>query len=433
MRFFTHGFCAILLTAGVAAANDQIPGAPQSKPVAIVGATLHTNAGSPIESGTIVFENGRITAVGDAGVAVPTDADVIDGKGLRVYPGLFDAFSTVGLIEIDAVRATNDLAETGPFNPNVRAAVAVNPDSELIPTIRSNGILISNVTPGGGTILGTSSTMMLDGWTWEQMTLVPASGLVIRWPAMVAPRSWRSEESERQQFEARDRALRQLDDFFDAAIRYRSAVAADSATPFDARLDAMIPVLAGERPVIVIADELAQIESAAAFAKRHALKLIIAGGRDAMLAIDTIKRENIPVILRGTHQLPRSADDAIDAVFALPAQLKAAGVTFCIASSGRTSNARNLPFEAGVTLAYGLDADDAIKSITLWPARILGCDDRVGSLEVGKDATLIVTTGDVLETPTHVVDAYVQGRRIDLGDKHKSLYEKYRKRLNPTR
>ncbi|MFH1923951.1 MAG: amidohydrolase family protein, partial [Planctomycetota bacterium] len=386
-----------------------------------------------IEQGTLVFDNGRITAVGRK-VAVPPGAQRIDVRGRHVYPGLINAYSSLGLVEISAVRATRDDRETGKVNPNVRAEVAFNPDSELIPVTRSGGVLLSLTAPSGGLISGTSALVHLDGWTWEEMTLKAPVGMHVQWPAMSPATDWKEKEEEPKEEDGpkeRDKALQLLEQTFADARSYQKAQAAEKTGagrhPLDTRWEAMLPVLEGKLPLVVTAEELQQIQAAVAFAQRENVKLILYGGYDAPHCAALLKKHRVPVVIAAVHRLPLRRDDAYDAAYTLPERLRAAGIPIAIASHN-TSNARNLPFEAATAVAYGLPPEEALKAITLYPARIFGVDDRVGSLEVGKDATLIVTDGDPLETPTQVEAAYVQGRAVDLDNRHKRLWRKYREK-----
>ena len=408
-----------------ALASDQVPGPPQTSPVALVGGTVLPVSGPVIEDGTVVFEGGRIVAVG-ADVAVPEGAEVIDCAGSFVYPALFDAETDLGLVEIGAVRATRDQREAGDLNPSARAAVAVNPDSELIPTTRANGVLLAHVLPAGGLVSGTAAVMKLDGWTYEDMTLAEG-GVVVDWPDMEPPRP-REDEDDEEQDDPREGRLRQLEDFFAAARDYVD----DEAPAYDARYEAMRPVMAGDAPLLVRADEARQIEAGVAFALRHGARPIVVGGRDALACADLLVGHDVPVILDGVHRLPAHRDSDPAEPFELPAKLAEAGVRFCVSGNRGASFVRNLPYHAATADAHGLGAGDALASITLWPAQILGVGDEVGSLEAGKAATLFVADGDILEVPTQVTHAWIDGRRVDLTSRHTMLDEKYRKRLDGT-
>lgn len=411
-------------------ASDQIPAPPQDHPIALTGATIHTVSGETIQDGTILFENGIITAIG-MDVVLPEQTEVIELPGRHVYPGLIAANSMLGLIEIEAVRATLDYSETGEINPNVRAEVAYNPDSELLPVARANGITLALSVPSGGLISGTSALMMLDGWTWEDMIIKAPVGLHINWPNMkILSSAKKSEEEQKKDIDEQIRKIRQA---FANARAYMKAKESEEqkGIPYhetDSRWEAMIPVLKGEMPVIIRANEIRQIEAAVDWASEENLKMVLLDGYDSWRVSGLLKEKNIPVIVADIHRLPERRWEGYDTPFTLPLKLYKAGIKFCIAGSGSSSDApdeRNLPYQAATAAAYGLPKEEALKSITLYPAQILGVDDQVGSLEVGKDATLIVTDGDPLEIETQVEMEFIQGREIDLTSRHTQLYEKY--------
>ncbi|OHB78854.1 MAG: hypothetical protein A2V98_03470 [Planctomycetes bacterium RBG_16_64_12] len=426
---------SILLAAALAPlafGSPEIPGAKQETPIALVGGTIHPVSGAPIEQGTLVFDDGRITAVGRS-VPLPPGAKRIDVPGRHVYPGLINAHSSLGLVEIGEVRATRDYSETGNVNPNVKAEVAVNPDSELIPVTRAGGVLLSLTAPSGGLISGTSALVQLDGWTWEEMTLKAPVGMHVQWPGMSPAADWKEDEpkEEEEPQEKKEDAVALLRKTFADARSYQKARAAGETGagrhPLDTRWEAMLPVLEGKLPLVVAADEIQQIQAAVAFAEREKVKLILYGGYDAPHCAALLRKHQVPVIVGAVHRLPLRRDDAYDSAYTLPERLRAAGIKFAIASRS-TSNARNLPYEAATAAAYGLPPEEALKAITLYPARIFGVDDRVGSLEVGKDATLIVTDGDPLQTPTQVEAAFIRGRTVDLDNRHKRLWRKYQEK-----
>ena len=409
-----------------AAAHPEVPGPPQKQPVALTNATIHPVSGPVVEKGTLVFEGGKITALGKE-ATIPASAEVIDLAGKHVYPGLFDALTDLGLVEINSVRATLDVEETGQINPNTRAIVAVNPDSELIPVARSNGVLLALTAPSGRLIPGRSAVIQLDGWTWEDMAVLPDSGLHIEWPQPPRETRRRGPAAPAEGGPPPEEAAERLRKILSDARAYAAARNADSSFPRDARWESLQDVLAGKLPVIVHADEVRQITAAAAFAEQENLKLIIAGGYDAPLCAALLKKHGIPVIVGGVYRLPRRRGDEYDAAFSLPAKLQTAGIQYCISSQDRhgASSVRNLPYHAATAVAYGLSPEEALKAITLYPAQILGLADRVGSLEVGKHATLFVASGDPLDTPTQVEAAWIGGRKVDLNDRHKRLYRKY--------
>lgn len=419
----------VLLAAavGVAGASDEVPGKPQERPIAVVGADVYPVSGPVIRGGTVVFDKGKIVAVG-ADVTIPSGAERIDAKGKRLYPGLFDAMSDIGLIEMGLVRQSNDRAETGSLNPNARAETAVNPDSEHFPVTRSNGVLLSLVAPQGGVVSGSAAVMMHDGWTWEDMTLKAPAGVVLNWPSMRLQRGFFVRETDAEQVRRRDEQLREITRTFADARAYKAAredPQAAARTPYDSRWDAMLGLLDGKVPLIVNANDVLQIQSAVAFAKREKVRLVIAGGYDAPLCADLLKENDVPVIITAVHRLPQRRSDPYDAPFTLPRRLGEAGIAFAIAGLDRSGNYRNLPYDAATAAAYGLPADAALAAITLSPAKLLGLGDRVGSIEPGKDATLFIADGDILEIPTRVERAYIQGRLVDLNDKQKRLFEKY--------
>jgi imidazolonepropionase-like amidohydrolase len=432
-RAFT---CAHLLFAVLPGAllhgSDAVPGAPQKRTIALVGATV-CPVSRPAFRGTIVLDGGRITALGEA-VEAPAGAEVIPVEGKRVYPGLFDAFTDLGLIEVSTIAGSLDSEELGELNPNVEAHVAVNPDSEHIPVTRSNGVLLALTSPTGGRLAGQAAVLQLDGWTWEDLTLRPGAGMYVelrgagggRRRGPPPPRGGEPEGRDRM-----ERALETLRDFFEEARAYRAArEARGGSQPRDARLEAMLPVLAREQPLIARANLVEEIRAAAGFAVEQGVSLIIHGGYDAPLCAPLLRKHGIPVIVSGVYRLPARRSDPYDHAFTLPARLSEAGVEFCISSSGGrgASQVRNLPYHAAMAAAFGLAPDEALRAITLYPARILGVEPRVGSLDTGKDATLIVTDGDPLETRTTVEMAFVRGRKVDLTDRHKQLWAKYREK-----
>lgn len=416
-----------LLSTRVLLANPQVPGALQKQPVALTNATIHPVSGPAIEKGTIVFDGGKIKALGKD-VSVPAGAETIDLAGKHVYPGLFEPLNDVGLVEINSIRATIDGQEVGQLNPNVRAVVAINPDSELIPVTRSNGILVTLVAPYGGLMSGRSGVVQLDGWTWEDMTIKSDVALHIQWPQSAGGGGRRGRGGGEEATGARgEQGIEQIRQAFADARAYGAARKADPKFARDARLESLQDVLEGKLSVVIYADDLRQITGAVAFAEREKLKLIIAGGYDAPQCAALLKKHDIPVIVGGTYRLPRRRGDAYDTAYAVPAELHKAGIRFCISARARfgASQVRNLPYHAAAAVAFGLPAEEALKAITLYPAQILGVADGVGSLDVGKDATLFVADGDPLDTPTQVTAAWIAGRKVDLNDRHKTLYHKY--------
>lgn len=417
-------------------ASDQIPGPPQSHPILLKNGVIHTISNGVIQ-GSILFDNGKITHVGEF-IAPQVGTEVIDLEGKHVYPGFIAAVSGIGLVEINAVDVTNDHSERGDFNPNVRANVAYNPDSEIIPTTRSNGVLIANVVPASGLVSGQSSIMMMDGWTWENATLSHPSGLHINWPQMGTRTLGRFGRSVpiKKQIERRNKSLKALDDMMKesrayARLRQTKSRSAENYHNEDLRLESMIPYVQGKLPIYVHANEVRQIEAAVHWSKRQDVNIIIVGGKDAWRTTNLLRKNKVPVIYEGVTALPNRRFEDYDQAYKGPALLHEAGVQFCIASSGSAGGAyrvRNLPNQAAMAAAYGLPKDEALRSITLSAAEILGIDKQLGSLESGKDATLFISNGDALEIRTNVLQAYIQGRKIDMNDRHKTLYNKYQEK-----
>jgi len=423
---------AFLLCSSVAAASDAIPAAKQKKPIALIGGTIHTVSGTVIDNATILFDKGKIVALG-TNVTIPAAAERVNITGKHVYPGIIDSYTSMGLTEIGSVRGTIDQAETGFINPNVRAEVAVNPESELIPVARSGGIAVVATMPSGGLISGLGAALMLDGWTWEDLTLKHGLGLVINWPSMVYTPSPRFRVTKEEWQKQRDDQLKALREAFASARSYMTAKNAEKQKGIpvhdsDPRWQAMIPVFQGIIPVFVQASEMTQIQSAITWAEAEGVKLVIVGGRDAWLVRGQLKAKDIPVIITDVQSAPSRIWQGYNEVFTLPMRLQQAGIRFCIAGDGDPSNSRNTAYHAANAAAYGLPKDEALKSVTLYAAQILGIADKVGSLETGKDATLIVTTGDPLEPPTVTEAMFIQGKKIDLNDKHKQLYNKYKEK-----
>jgi imidazolonepropionase-like amidohydrolase len=421
--------CFALLT-NQSLADDEVPGAPQSSPIILTGGTIHPVSGDVIEKGEILFENGLITAIGKK-VDRPKKFDEIKIEGQHVYPGLFESHSNIGLTEISAVRATNDFSESGSLNPNVKALVSIYPDNMIIPVTRANGVLFAVSAPSGGMISGKSAVIQLDGWTFEDMAIRNQAAMQMVWPSQTIPSRWRArlskEDIEKRKKERAERLTR-LREFFDQAKKYHEARDADDpAQKYDARLEAMGDVIKGKLPLMVEADSAADIQSTVAFAEEQGVKAIILGGYDAEQCADLLNKHEIPVIISATHRLPRRRGDAYDASYTLPERLRKAKVKFAISCTARseTWNTKTLPYHAAMASAFGLSEDEAIKAITLYPAQILGVDDKIGSLDVGKHASLIVTSGSPLETTTTTEMAFLQGRKVDLSDRHLRLYKKY--------
>ncbi len=403
--------------------------------VSIVGATVHTMVGEPIANATVSFANGRIVEVGQGLEALP-GASVIDGKGKHVYPGLIDANSVVGLSEISSVPASVDISETGEINPSLSTAIAINPDSELIPVSRANGITHVLAAPGGALVNGTSTLIRLDGWTWEDLLAAAPAAMHVTWPRFKAVRSWfgpsrQSDEDLEKEREEKLKTIRQLLVDGRAYAIAKNAVSPSSTIEVDPDLEAMLPVIDGTMPVIVYAEELRQIKSAVEWAEEEGIRLVLAGRQDMWRAAEMLAEKGIPVILTNVLAMPAREDEPYDTAYATAAMLHEAGVKFCIAGAANSfsaANTRNLPYHAAMAAAFGLPAEEAIKAITLYPAQILGVGGDLGSIEAGKSASLIMTDGDPLEIRTTVERVFIDGRNADLSTRHTRLYERYKNR-----
>lgn len=430
MRKHAAVVVALLALIAPARGSDTMPAPAQAKPVAIKGATIYPVTGPDIADGTIVFENGKITAVGkDA--AIPAGAEVIDGSGKHVYPGLINANTVLGLVEIGAVRATVDVEEAGALNPNVRSLTSVNPDSELIPVARAAGVLTALSVPEGGIISGQSAVLRLDGWTPEEMAVLSPAAMHLRWPNLTIDRRPRARKSVKDQQKEIDKAQKQIRDAFQIARAYwQTKKNPGPDFKMDLRWEALMPVFDGKLPLFVHASSLAQIQAALAWAKEMQLKIVLVDGDDAWRIAPQLKEADVPVILGPATSLPIRRDDDYDSAWSSAAKLQQAGVRFCIASNGRgaETNERNVGCEAGLAAGYGLPREEALKAVTIYAAQILGVADRLGSLENGKAATLIVTNGDPLDFPTQVEAAFVDGRKIDLSNRQTRLRDKYREK-----
>jgi imidazolonepropionase-like amidohydrolase len=404
--------------------------------IALVGGTVHPVSGPAIQEATVVIQDGKILAVG-AAVAPPTGARVVSVAGKHLYPGYLSADSVLGLTEIAAVAATNDFAEIGDINPNVRAEVALNPDSDLIPVARVNGVTSVHAIPRGGLIAGTSAVYRLDGWTYEDMTVRAPVGLHVRWPRMTPQRGPQVTRTDEEQKKARDQAIDSIRRAFEEARAYGAARAAEGRAGIprhdrDVKWDAMTRALRGEIPVFFHANALGQIRAALRFADEQKLgKLVIVGGADAWRVGDELRARDIAVITGAPADLPARRDAAYDESFALPAKLQAAGVRYCIGDGGGTdsaANARNLPYLAAQAIGFGLTREQALRAITLSAAEVLGVADTLGSIDVGKSADLFVADGDPLELGTRIEAVYIAGRALPMETRQTRLFEKYDKR-----
>ena len=426
-------FTLFLIT--LAISNDQIPGEEQKRPIILKGGILHTVSTDVFEGYDILFSKGKIVRI-EKNIMASPETDVYDVFGKHIIPGYIAPITRIGLVEIGLVKQTRDFAERGSFNPNVKANVSYNPDSDLIPITRSNGVLVVNSVPAGGRISGQSSVMMLDGWTWEQATLKHPSGLHINWPSMRIYYGANVKKSEKQQKEEIQKSIRDLDHMvrdvraYFQRIKQRSRIAGERQKS-DLRLESMIPFVVEKKKIFIHADEARQIKSAVEWAKKNDLKIIIVGGSDSWRLTDLLVKNNIPVVIDQVEKIPTRRFEPIHLPYKLPFLLKQAGVQFClntIIGYPHDGNIRNLPNEAMRAAAYGLDKSEALRSITLSTAEILGVDDMIGSLDIGKDATFFISETPPMEMNPKILMAFIQGKEVDLNNHQKMLYKKYQEK-----
>jgi len=429
MRFFS-----LIVFSSLLFSNNQIPGMDQKRPILLKGGILHTVSGDILEEYDILFAEGKIVTI-DMQIQPSPETDVYEIYGKHVVPGFIAAYTRIGLTEISAVKQTNDHSEIGEINPNVRANVAYNPDSDLIPVTRSNGVLIVNSTPSSGRIPGQSSIMELDGWTWEDATIKHPAALNINWPSMYIDYSDKK-NNEKKQRDEYNKKVRELDELvLNVRAYYHRKNAkerkAEHKQKTDLRLESMIPFIIHNEPVHIKANDIRQIEAAIDWSKKHKLDITIIGARDAWINPELFVKNNVPVIILGVQVTPRRRFEPIHITYKMPAILFEAGVHFCISLDPgypMDGHVRTLPDEVMRAVTWGLPKNQALKSITLSAAEILGIDDRVGSLEPGKDATFFISNSEPLTQTTNPVKAFIQGRELDLSDRQKNLWEKYKEK-----
>lgn len=410
-------------------AQSPVVAPAQKKPVMLVGGTIHTGTGDVIENATIVFTGGKITAVGKSS-DIKTDKtgyDIIDVTGKQIYPGLIFPNTSVGLVEIGSgVDVASDSREIGDLNPNARAIAAYNTDSHVIPVLRSNGILLAQIVPTGTLLPGTSSVVQFDAWNWEDAAYKIDNGIQLGWPRKSAA-SGRGGGGYSQFANAGagtyDKNVEALEKIFTDAVAY---AAVEKPEDVNLRLESLRGLFNGTKTMFISSTEPKGIIAAISFGKRYGVKkMVLTGVDESVWAVkDFLKENNIPVILANTLSLPKYDYSDTRLSFKLAAMFKNEGILVGLSYTSQAYG--NLPFAAGQTVAYGLTKEEALQTITLNNAKILGIDDKTGSLEVGKDANIIVSTGDILDMSTNNVElAFITGRSISLDNKHKQLYRRF--------
>lgn len=417
------------MATNVAAQETVYPAPPQSQTIALTNATVHVGNGQVIENGMVVFSKGKIVDVRPT--AAVSDAKVIDCKGKHIYPGLILSNSNLGLVEVSSVRATSDVRELGSLNPNIRALVAYNTDSKVTNTLRNNGILLANVIPDGGILSGSSSVVQLDAWNWEDAAYLPDNAIQFRMPSLLLRGGGRGGfgrfGGQQPAGDPIKRALDQIEtvkEFFREAKAY---LAESTHEETNLKFEAVKGLFSKKQKLFIHCDIVKEMLIAIDFAKEFGFDVVIVGGSESYQMADLLKQNNIAVILNQLHSLPTMVDDDVDQPYKTPAALQKAGVLFAINDEDGSSRQRNLAFNAGTAAAYGLTKEEALSAVSLNAAKILGIADKTGSLEAGKDANIVVSDGDLLDMRTQIIQqAFIQGREINLADKHKQLYERYK-------
>ncbi|MFD0963905.1 amidohydrolase [Pseudofulvibacter geojedonensis] len=403
---------------------QQTPGLKQSEAITIIGATAHIGNGKVIDNSLLILENGKLSLVADATLTkVPYKGKVIDATGKHIYPGFIAPNATLGLVEVDAVRASNDHREIGVYNPHIRSIIAYNTESRVTETLRPNGVLQAQIVPRGGRISGTSSIVQLDAWNYEDALIKENDGIHINWPRTFNRSGWWAEPGPTTPNKKYQEQINNLENFFTKAAHY------DSKNGVDLKLESMLGTLDGSKKIFIHLEDEKQIIDAIHFGLKHKLNIVLVGAYDAHKTTNLLKKHNIPVLLQRVHSTPSNDDDDYDLPYKLASKLVDAGILVGLETSGdmERMNSRNLPFYAGTCVGYGLDKEIAISLISLNTAKILGIDSFTGSLETGKDATLFISEGDALDMRTNkLTHAFIQGRKISLESHQTELYQRYR-------
>jgi imidazolonepropionase-like amidohydrolase len=424
-RIFLYTLCTFIVTS-ITAQETMLPAPAQKETIALTNATIHVGNGQVIENGTVILKNGKITEVGAA--ASTAGAKLIDCKGKHIYPGLILTASQLGLVEVPSNRATADGSEIGEMNPSIRSLVAYNTDSKVINTLRTNGILLANVIPAGGIISGSSSVVQLDAWNWEDAAYKTDVAIHLRMPSLLNRRGGRGGGFGGQQAPA-DPVKTGLEQIEKVKVFFREAKAYQAESKHEntnLKFEAVKGLFDKKQKLFIHCNIVKEMLLAVDFVKEFGFDVVLVGAVDSWQIADLLKQNNIAVILNQLHDLPTMIDDDIDQPFKTPAMLQKAGVLFTINDDDGNTRYRNLPFNAGTAASYGLSKEEALSSITLNAARILGIADKTGSIETGKDANIVVSEGDILDMRTNIItQAFIQGRQVELNNKQKQLAEKY--------
>ena len=419
----------LLLFVAFSAVAQQTPAPEQSRSILIIGGTAHLGTGDVIPDVAIGFRDGKIDYVGRKFQADQSKYDdVIDATGKEIYPGFIVTNSTIGLQEIGAVRASRDQYEVGTFRPNVRSLIAFNTDSEITPTVRTNGVLMGQITPRGGVISGSSGVVHFDGWNWEDAVVKMVDGVHMNWPSTHHKHNKDGKVDIRKR-KTYDQSKQEITRYFTEAKAYAAAYPTSSTGDMDVRHEGMRGLFDGTLALYVHADDARAISEAVHFKRKMGIsRMVIVGGYDSYLVADVLRENGVSVLLNSVHRLPRFKEDDIDLPYKLPKLLADEGVLFGLQVDAQMTemNTRNLPFYAGTARKYGLTEEQAVMSLTRNVAQILGVEDVCGSIERGKDATLFISSGDALDVMTNnLTHAFIQGKRIDLDNRQRELYRKF--------
>jgi imidazolonepropionase-like amidohydrolase len=432
MKKILLNLLALIAVVSINAQETVYPAKKQEGPVFIMNGTVHVGNGQVLNNTSIEIKDGKITAIGN-NITPSAGATVADAKGKHVYPGLILSNSNLGLIEINSVRATADASEIGDYNPSIRSLVAYNTDSKVINTLKSNGITHANIVPEGGTISGSSSVVQLDAWNWEDAAYASDNGMHMNMPALFN-RPNRFAAFLGQQGPQQDPIKRGLEQIEEVKVFFREANAYLSQSQHattNLKFEAARDLFSKKQKLFIHCDVVREILAAIDFKNEFGFDIVLVGASESYQVADLLKKNNIPVILSQMHALPTLADDAVDLPYQLPALLHKAGVLFAINDEDGQHRGKNLPFNAGTAAAYGLPKEDALASITLNAAKILGIADRTGSLEVGKDANIVISEGDILDMRSSNISlVMIEGRIASLTNKHTQLYERYKHKYN---
>lgn len=405
---------------------QQTPASKQSKTIAITGATAHLGNGKVIENSLIIFKDGKLTTVTSGSQSDLSGMEVINAKGKHVYPGFIVPSSTLGLAEIDAVKASVDDSEMGEMNPHIRSIIAYNAESKLVESMRPNGVLMGQIVPKGGRISGTSSVVQFDAWNWEDATVKVNDGIYINWPSSFSRgRWWLGEDVGLKINDKYSEQVAELVSFFNETKAYSAGNKATVNLPYAATQG----LFDGSKKLYINVNDEKGITDAIHFAKNNKVQdLVIVGGTESYKVADLLKQNNIPVIVQRVHSLPNQEDDDYDMPYKLASLLVKKGVLVALNANGdmERMNSRNLPFYAGTTVVYGLDKEEALKLITSNTAKILGIDKDYGTLEEGKSATLFISEGDALDMRTNqLTHAFIDGRLVSLETHQTELWHRY--------